>query len=114
MTINLRLGLIVIAIIMMVIISIILIKDRMPVRYSLIWVISSLLILLVGVVPGLFIFFANLLGFVTMSNLIIGIFIFILLMITFFLTVIASGQKKKITLLIQEVSILKEKIENGK
>ena len=46
-----------------------------------------------------------------MSNLIIGIFIFILLMITISLTVITSGQKRKTTLLIQEVSMLKTKME---
>ena len=43
-------------------------------------------------------------------NLVIGIIIGILLFLTMSLTIITSGQRKKITLLIQEVSMLKEKI----
>lgn len=114
MTLNLRIGLITIALLLLLIILWTLKKDCMPVKYSLIWVLSSMIIFLVGATPYVFVGFSKMLGFETMSNLIIGMFIFILLMITISLTVIASGQKKKITLLIQEVSILKEKIENGK
>ena len=57
------------------------------------------------------IWFATKLGFQTISNLVVGVFIVILFFITISLTVIVSAQKKKITLLIQEVSILKEKIK---
>ena len=49
-----------------------------------------------------------------MSNMMVGIFIFLLLIITLELTIIVSSQRKKITTLIQEVSLLKEKIDNGK
>ncbi|WP_443668457.1 DUF2304 family protein [Holdemanella porci] len=43
-----------------------------------------------------------------------GVLFVILLFITISLTVIVSGQKKKITLLIQEVSILKNEINKRK
>ena len=72
-------------------------------------VISGLYLYGMKIFPGLFIWFSNLLGFVTMSNMVIAMFIFILLMITIMLTIIVSGQQKKITLLIQELSILKNK-----
>lgn len=111
MSYTLRLGLIIVSLLLLIIVLVILKKGRMPVKYSLIWIFSSLLILLVGLVPNLFKWISNLFGFVTMSNLIIGIFIFILLMITISLTVITSGQKRKTTLLIQEVSMLKTKME---
>ena len=81
----------------------------MPVKYSLVWIFSSLLILLIALIPNVFSWLSTILGFMTMSNMVIGIFIFILLMITIVLTVIVSGQRKKITLLIQEVSILKKR-----
>ena len=42
---------------------------------------------------------------------VIGVFIVILLFITMSLTVIVSSQKNKINVLIQEVSLLKEKIK---
>ena len=109
MSYTLRLGLIIVSLLLLIIVLVILKRGRMPVKYSLIWIFSSLLILLVGLVPNLFKWISNLFGFVTMSNLIIGIFI--LLMITISLTVITSGQKRKTTLLIQEVSMLKTKME---
>ena len=37
----------------------------------------------------------------------------ILLFLTMSLTIITAGQKRKITLLIQEISILKEKVKNN-
>jgi hypothetical protein len=52
-------------------------------------------------------------GFSTISNLVIGIILVILLFITIALTVIVSGQKEKIRILIQEVSILKEKVNKN-
>ena len=41
-----------------------------------------------------------------------GVLFVILLFITISLTVIVSGQKKKITLLVQEVSILKNRVSD--
>lgn len=109
MSVSLRLGLVIVSILLFIIILVILKKRRMPVKYSLIWIFSSFIILFIGSFPVVFIWISNLLGFVTMSNMVIAMFIFILLMITIMLTIIVSGQSKKITLLIQEVSILKEK-----
>ena len=110
MPIKLRLGIIVVAIILLLIILVILRKGRMPVKYSLIWILSSLIIFLLGLVPELFSLISHLIGFITISNMITGVFIFILLMICVLLTVMISGQKKKATLLIQEISMLKERI----
>ena len=44
--------------------------------------------------------------------MVVGIFIFVLLMITISLTVMIAGQKKKTTMLIQEISLLKHEVEN--
>ena len=109
MSINLRLGLVIVAIFLLIFIITVLRKKKMPVKYSLVWILSSLIILLIALIPSVFIKISTLLGFETMSNMIIGVFIFILLIITLVLTIIVSGQRKKITTLIQEVSLLKEK-----
>lgn len=114
MSISLRLGLVIVSLVLLIVVLLQLRKRRIPVKYSLVWMASSLLILLIAIVPKLFIQIAKYLGFVTMSNLVIAMFIFILLMISLTLTVIVSGQRKKITLLMQEVSMLKEKVNNGK
>ena len=41
MSINLRLGLVIVAILLFMIILIVLKKGRMPVKYSLVWILSS-------------------------------------------------------------------------
>lgn len=110
MSISLRFGLIIVALFLLLVVLLQLKKRKIPVRYSLVWITSSFLILLIAILPNLFSKISSLLGFVTMSNMVIGMFIFILLIISLMLTVIVSGQRKKIALLIQEVSMLKEKI----
>ena len=114
MSINLKLGLVIVSLLIFIVILVILKKGRMPIKYSLIWIFSSFIILLVALIPDLFYYFSNILGFITMSNMVIGMFIFILVMINIALTVIISGQQKKISLLIQELSMLKEKVKNEK
>lgn len=114
MSISLRLGLVIVSLVLLIVVLSQLEKRRIPVKYSLVWMASSFLILLIAIIPQLFIKIANFMGFLTMSNLVIAMFIFILLMISLTLTVIVSGQRKKITLLMQEVSMLKEKVNNGK
>ena len=86
-------------------------KGRIPEKYSLLWYFFALLILLVAVFPNLFGFISTKLGFQAMSNLIIGVLIAILLLLTMALTVMIAGQKKKTTLLIQELSILKQEVK---
>ena len=114
MTFNLRLGLVIVSLLLMIVVIKILKKGRIPVKYSFVWILSVIVILLVGLIPSLFGWISRLFGFVTMANMVVGIFIFILLMITISLTVMIAGQKKKTTMLIQELSILKQEIKNMK
>lgn len=111
MSLKLRISLIIFSIILAVITSIVLRKGRIPIKYSLLWYFSAIIVFLVAVFPFVIEWCANLLGFTTLSNLIVAIIIGILLFLTMSLTIITSGQKKKITLLIQEVSSLKEKVD---
>lgn len=105
---NLRISIIIVGFVLLFITSFILKKGRIPVKYSLIWFFAGIIILLVGLVPDFLWSISKVLGFMTVSNMIIGAFILILLLITMSLTIIVSGQKTKITLLIQEISMLKE------
>ena len=111
MSLSLRIGLIVTGLFLLLVVFVILRKKYIPIKYALVWIASSLLIILIGVVPYIFIYISNIIGFVAMSNMVIGMFIFILLMITIMLTVIVSTQRRKITMLIQEVSMLKAEID---
>lgn len=109
---NLRVSVFLVSCVLFIIIFILFRKGRIPLKYTLVWFIPNLLILLVAIVPSMLQFIMNLLGFQTVSNMVIGMLIFILVLISISLTVIVSGQRTKITLLIQEVSLLKKEIKS--
>ena len=75
----------------------------------MLWYGFALIILLVGLLPDVFTFISLKLGFEVMANLIIGIIIGLLIVFNMVLSIMIAAQKKKTTLLIQEVSILKSK-----
>jgi hypothetical protein len=104
---TLRLTLLIFSIFLIFVITYILKKGRIPEKYAILWYFIAFIVLLVALFPGFLSFIAKHLGFQLMSNMIIGILIALLVFITMALTIIVSGQKKKLTLLIQEVSILK-------
>ena len=64
--------------------------------------------------PGVMYSFANFIGFELLSNMLLCFFIVILIFISLALTVMVSNNRKKITLLVQELSILKKEMEDKK
>lgn len=88
-------------------------KNKVNIKYSLIWLLLFMLIILVSVIPFLLESLTSLLGFQTPSNMIISLLLAVLVVINISLTVIVSSHDKKIRLLVQEISLLKEKL-NGK
>ena len=111
---SLVITLIIVSISLFIIITYFLIKGRIPEKYSLLWYFFALIILLTSIFPKLFTWLSSLLGFEVMSNLIIAIIIGILLLLTMALTIMIAGQSKKTTLLIQELSLVKEELEELK
>ncbi len=110
MSVSLRILLLVFSIVLALATTIVVKKGRMPIKYSLLWYFSSLIVFVLAVFPFIIEWVAGLFGFITLSNLVTSIMIGILLFLTMSLTIITAGQNRKITLLIQEVSMLKEKV----
>ena len=108
MSINLKVALGIVAVFLLLVTVRLVIKKKIPIKYSLVWLFSSVLLLFVSLFPNTFEKLTSLLGFQVSSNLVIGILLMILLIITLMLTVIVSEQNKKIVLLIQELSIIKK------
>lgn len=104
---GLRLAVIVFALLLFLLITYILKKGRMPIKYALVWYLADFIILMASVFPIFVSSFAHLIGFETMANMVLCTLIIILIFITIVLTVIVAGQTTKIRLLIQEISILK-------
>ena len=89
-------------------------KGRIPIKYTLVWLVAAFVFLIIAIFPQILGFFKDLLGFEVASNMVFTIAIFILLYINLAITIIISGQSEKIKLLIQEVSVLKKEINNKK
>ncbi len=89
-------------------------KGSISIKYSLIWLLMALILLLVGVFPSFMEYVAELFGFITISNLVIGIILSLLMLITLVLTHIVTKQKNQIRVLTQEVALIKEKVNKKK
>ncbi|MGM9834528.1 MAG: DUF2304 domain-containing protein [Bacilli bacterium] len=113
MSTELRVWMCLVSLLFAVIITIILKKGRMPIKYALVWYCADTVVLLTSLFPFLINHISKFFGFETISNFIICLIIVILIFITIVLTIIISGQNVKIKLLIQEVSLLKAKVKNG-
>ena len=114
LSIHLRILLIVFSIFLAIIIFRLISKNKLPIKYSLFWLVAIVLIFLVGLVPKFIGFFTTFVGFQTTSNLVVGIILGIILIITLLLTIIISEQKRKSILLIQELSIAKMELNKLK
>ena len=110
---NLVRGLLGVGIFLIVIVTIILKKGRIPIKFALVWYVHSFAIVLLALFPSLFEFVAGILGFQTISNLVAGFLFVVLFLIIIALTVIIAGQTTKINLLIQEISMLKKKVNDN-
>ena len=111
---SLTLTLVIVSIFLIILTTYVLKKGRIPEKYSLLWYSFALIILLVGLVPNFFTWISKNLGFEVMSNLIIAIILGLLILLTMALSIMIAGQKKKTTLLIEEISVLKSDVENLK
>lgn len=112
MPLNLHLAILIVTLILGFVIYKTLSKKMIPVKYSFLWWFALSVLLILAIVPDVLIWVASKLGFQTISNLVVGVFIVILFFITISLTIIVSSQNRKINLLIQEVSLLKCKLKN--
>lgn len=112
---NLIRGLLLVGFFLIIMVTAVLKKGKIPMKFALAWYIPAFGIVLLALVPNIFVFIANILGFQTISNLVIGMLFVILFLIIIALTIIIASQTNKINSLIQEVSILNKKVnDNGK
>lgn len=108
MSMKLRIVLLIFSIVWLLGILLLVKQKKISIRNSLIWFAAGLVILLIAVIPIFLESIAKLFGFLTIANLVIGIFITLLLILTLSLTIIVTKQKEQIRNLIQEVSLLKK------
>ena len=111
---NLRLVVIVFILFLFLLIVYLLRKRKLLTKFAIVWFLAIMVMLLTVLLPDVMKYIANLIGFELLSNMLLCIFIAILLFITLALTIMVSSNKRRITLLIEEVSILKKELEDKK
>ena len=84
-------------------------KNKITVKYSIIWYLSLFVLIIFSIFPELLGFFTRLVGMQLGSNFLFVLLILFLFFICISLTVIVSEQKEQIRNLVQEISILKHK-----
>ena len=105
MTNELRIEMIVMSLIFVITIFHFVNKKKLSLKYSLIWIVISISMLIIGIFPKIAMGLCSLTNIQTPSNLVFLLGIFALLGICFILTTIVSEQSKKINQLIQMLSI---------
>lgn len=86
-------------------------KNKISIKYSIIWYFICLILAILTLFPNLLGPITSFFGIQVASNMIFAIMIGGLFIITISLTIIVSIQKEQIKNLIQEVSIIKQKIK---
>ena len=107
----LRIAVVVFSLFLFLMITYILKKGRIPIKYALVWYFANFVIFICAIFPNFMSSMAKLIGFEYLSNMILCMLILILIFISIILTIIVAGQTTKINLLMQEVSILKSEIK---
>ena len=108
MSMKLKLTMLIFSISLILAIVMFLRKGKMPVKYSLPWLFVAGIFMLLAVFPKPVNYLQRVLGFESLSNMLLFILVGLLLLVTLFLTMVVSEQRKKINLLVQDVSIIKK------
>lgn len=86
-------------------------QGRLQIKYSLLWMLLAVLILMFAAFPQVIYSLSDLLGFETPSNLALFAGLFFLLVVSVSLSVIVSWQAHYIRDLIQDISLLRKEVD---
>lgn len=89
-------------------------RKNMSMRYVTVWIFILILLFLFALFPNILIVISNFFGFEAASNMIFLIGYFLLFYLSFTQSIEISKQKKEIVKLVQEISILKKDVNDGK
>lgn len=86
-------------------------NKKMQISFSVFWIITGLILIIAIAIPNMIQNISTLLGFTLSVNMIFCVAIFLLFYLVFNINIVLSTENKKNTLLIQEISMLKQRIE---
>lgn len=112
MVLNLRLFLIIASIVLFIIVSHNVIKNKLLVKYSLLWILLSLILILLSIFPKISFLFSELLGFEKTSNFIFLVIMASLILICLSYSITISNMNKKLIKIVQSMSIEEKESRN--
>lgn len=111
MSTSLRIGLLLASLGVFAIIVMSVIKKKVNVKYSIVWILWALLSLFMAIFPESFYFLAHVLGIEMPVNAVFLIMIALLYALTFYVYMMISKHNEEIVKLTYEIAALKKKIE---
>lgn len=111
---SLRIGLLMASVIALVFVIVMVIKNKLNIKYSIVWMLWSLFALIMSIFPQLFYKFSSLLGIELAVNGVFLIMIALLYGLTFYVYMMISKHNDEIVKLTYEVSYLKKLLEEKK
>ena len=111
MSITLRIVLIVIAILYLITLIRRLKKRKLQLSFSIFWMITGVVLILIALFPAIIVNLSGIFGFQAPSNMLFLLTIFIAYYLIFELTLKLSQENKKNIALVQEISLLKRRVE---
>ena len=112
MTTLFRVILLVCVLVYLAVILVLMRKGRMSLKYSLIWFLAGVVLLVCAIFPQTIRFFTHLLGVYSETNAVFFIGVCFLVLIVLSLTLIVSGQTERIRKLVQSQAILEKRIRD--
>lgn len=88
-------------------------RKKMTMKYASFWIFLIIIMSIVALFPTIIFKLSELMGFEKASNMMLLMGFFFLFYVSFIITTSISIQNEKIKSLIQEVSMLKESVENN-
>jgi len=85
-------------------------KNRLSLKYSLLWLFSGAVMLVLSIFPGLLDTFSRLIGVYSSVNALFAVIIFCGMILMISMTSIMSKQKAEIVRLVQEMSLMENRI----
>ena len=108
---GLRIGLLIVAILVFVLIIISVARKYLNIKYSIVWLLWSLLSLIMAIFPESFYSLANILGIELPVNAVFLIMIALLYALVFYLYIMITKHNEEIIKLTYEISSLKKQLE---
>ena len=85
-------------------------KNRLSLKYCLLWLLSGIIMLILALFPGVLDWFSHVIGIYSSVNALFAVILFCGMMLMISFTVIVSREKQEIVKMVQRIALLENRI----